>query len=144
MPGSWVSNLHLLSRAQSSLAQTAQAPTSSSLTVRLVCIIGLGFTSFNPLFGSMGSGCLPLWGREAQRCYTLLPKVTDCGAPRPRLEPRSFNSRSSVLPQTPGLCLSSQGSTSHVKPHSLCLKSFLESIKLKKITEEGRFYYFVL
>lgn len=80
--------------------------------------------------------------------FRILPKATERGAPRSRLEPRSFDSRSSALPQTPGtsrlLCLRSQGSTSHIKPHSLCLKSFLESIKLKEITKEGRFYYFVL
>lgn len=73
MPGSWVRSLPSLIQGsvfpQLSPTWPRPVPTPCSLTMRLVCVTGLGSISCNPLFGYLGSGYLPLWDRGAQRDY---------------------------------------------------------------------------
>ena len=115
-----------------------QVPTCCLLTVRLVCITGLGFMAFNPL-GCIRCGWLPLWDKEAQRddAPCLRPQSLEHQG-QARLEPRSSVSISRALDSTPGTShlqwLRSHGSTNHIKLYYLCLNSFLEAIKLKEAT----------
>lgn len=72
-----------------------QVPTHCLLTVRLVCVTGLGFMAFNPL-GCIRCGWLPLWDKEAWR--------DDAPCLRPQsLEHQGQDWNPGLLFQDPGL-----------------------------------------
>lgn len=148
MPGSWVRSLPSLIQSSvfPQLSPTWPVPTPCSLTMRLVCVTGLGSISCNPLFGYLGSGYLPLWDRGAQRDYAPCPRPQNLehwGQDRNL----GFWFKIQCSSHKPGtfhlLSLRSHGSVSQSNPILFVWTPSWSSLSWSRSFKEGRFYHFV-